>query len=261
MLTASMSPSLAGPFKSASQSARVISEHWAANNLFCPNCPSNQLSATPTNTQAIDFICPDCSALFQLKNKASRIGECIPDAGYNAMVKSINSGRVPNLLILHYDRTTWTAKNLMLVPHYAFSVSAIQKRKPLAETARRAGWVGCNILLRNIPRSARINVIVDSTFLEPSSVRNCYDRLRPLEKLSPVQRGWTIDMLRLIQAQGWIEFTTNQAYSCEDTLKSLYPSNKHIKEKIRQQLQVLRDQGLLIQTERGVWRVALNRLR
>jgi type II restriction enzyme len=238
-------------FSSSCQKARVISERWAADNLFCPNCPSNKLSATPPNTKAIDFVCPDCAALFQLKSQASPIGEKIVDAGYDAMIQSINSGRVPNLLILHYEKVTWTAQNLILVPHYAFSASAIQKRNPLAATARRAGWVGCNILLSNIPPSARISVVVNGAFLKPSFVRNRYNCLKPLERLPTKLRGWALDVLRLIQANGWTEFTTCQAYSFEAALKRLYPSNKHIKEKIRQQLQVLRDQGILLQAERG----------
>jgi DpnI-like restriction endonuclease len=34
----------------------------------------------------------------------------------------------------------------------------------------------------------------------------------------------------------------------------LHPDNRHIRDKIRQRLQVLRDAGLLLQVERGVWR-------
>jgi type II restriction enzyme len=36
-------------------------------------------------------------------------------------------------------------------------------------------------------------------------------------------------------------------------LAKLYPQNHHIRDKIRQQLQVLRDRDLLKQVERGVW--------
>jgi hypothetical protein len=36
----------------------------------------------------------------------------------------------------------------------------------------------------------------------------------------------------------------------------LHPDNRHIKDKIRQQLQVLRDLGILRQPERGIWEIA-----
>jgi type II restriction enzyme len=36
-------------------------------------------------------------------------------------------------------------------------------------------------------------------------------------------------------------------------LEQLHPNNRHVKDKIRQQLQVLRDRGFLVQVSRGVW--------
>ncbi|MBI4658135.1 MAG: hypothetical protein HY735_04665 [Verrucomicrobia bacterium] len=78
---------------------------------------------------------------------------------------------MPKGAILHYEPSTWTARNLLLVPHYAYSISVIQKRKPLGASARRAGWVGCNILLGNIPRAAKIAVVVEGAFLNPCSSR------------------------------------------------------------------------------------------
>jgi type II restriction enzyme len=36
-------------------------------------------------------------------------------------------------------------------------------------------------------------------------------------------------------------------------MEELHPDNRHVKDKIRQQLQVLRDRGFLEQAERGVW--------
>jgi len=51
------------------------------------------------------------------------------------------------------------------------------------------------------------------------------------------------------------EFTTADAYAFERELAELHPDNDHIKEKIRQQLQVLRDAGLLVHLGRGEWRL------
>src|SRR6185437_9664710 len=58
-----------------------------------------------------------------------------------------------------YDFESWSVRNVFLVPEFAFSISAIEKRKPLAPTARRAGWIGCNILLKEIPSDARIPLV------------------------------------------------------------------------------------------------------
>ena len=46
-----------------------------------------------------------------------------------------------------------------MVPKYFFSPEIIEKRKPLSDTARRAGWVGCNIVLKQIPQEGRIFIV------------------------------------------------------------------------------------------------------
>jgi len=52
----------------------------------------------------------------------------------------------------------------------AFPPSAIIKRNPLAPTARRAGWIGCNIALNRIPFEARIAIV--TTIRSPSPLRS-----------------------------------------------------------------------------------------
>ena len=44
-------------------------------------------------------------------------------------------------------------------------------------------------------------------------------------------------------------------YAFERELEQLHPGNRHIRDKIRQQLQVLRDRGLLVHVERNRWRL------
>jgi hypothetical protein len=50
-------------------------------------------------------------------------------------------------------------------------------------------------------------------------------------------------------------FTTADAYIFEQELEQLHPDNRNTKAKIRQQLQELRDAGLLLHVERGIWRL------
>ncbi len=54
--------------------------------------------------------------------------------------------------------------------------------------------------------------------------------------------GWLNNVYRLIPDD---EFTTQQVYKHESDLAKLYPNNKNIRPKIRQQLQVLRDMGVI----------------
>nr|WP_244200117.1 hypothetical protein [Flavobacterium limicola] len=46
-------------------------------------------------------------------------------------------------------------------------------------------------------------------------------------------------------------FTLDELYTFENKLKIKYPNNNHIKDKIRQQLQFLRDKGLIEFNGRG----------
>jgi hypothetical protein len=51
------------------------------------------------------------------------------------------------------------------------------------------------------------------------------------------------------------DFMLDDVYAFEGELASVYPDNKHIKDKIRQQLQVLRDKGYLEFMGRGKYRL------
>ena len=254
----SMPAHLALSYKSHTQQARVVSEAWGQENLYCPNCQSPFLKPAPNNTQAIDYFCPNCGQPFQLKSKSSTIGDRIVDAAYDAMLSAILEGRTPNLYALHYSRIIWQVRNLILIPHFAFSASAIEARRPLAPQARRAGWIGCNIVLKNIPPDARIHLISDGVAVPPNKVRESFHRLRPLEGISPKERGWTLDVLRIVRSLGRQEFSNSDVYAFESQLEKLHPNNRHIRDKIRQQLQVLRDRGFLVQVQRGFW--ALNEI-
>jgi hypothetical protein len=124
-------------------------------------------------------------------------------------------------------------------------------------------------------------------------VREKFRRIKPLEELSLNQRGWTLDVLNIVRritSQSGIfsspsprpsppgeggaigrrkssfnsgahsetrgtTFSNSDIYAYERELEALHPDNRHIRDKIRQQLQVLRDTGFLMQPERGVWRV------
>ncbi len=232
-------------YKSASQRARVGTESWGSANFFCPACESPKLAPAPRNTVAVDYFCPSCESPFQLKSQSKPLGSKIVDAAYSEMKRAILEDRTPNLFVLHYDLDTWAVRTVLLVPHFAFALSAVERRKPLTSTARRAGWVGCNILLEKIPVHARIPVVSEGNPHTPREVRGSYDRLRPLEKLQVEKRGWTLDVLQVVQSLGKLNLTLADVYAHADALAKLHPNNAHIRDKIRQQLQVLRDLGLL----------------
>lgn len=238
-------------YKSLSQRARVATETWGLDNLYCPNCAEDRLDCTPPNTPSVDYVCRECKSAFQLKSQGGPLSFRIVDAAYSSMRDAIRSNRTPNLFVMHYDRKDWSVSNAILIPNYAFSMSAIEKRKALRPEARRAGWVGCNILLGRIPADAKIPIVTRGCANSFSEVRRQYARLRPLKKLASEKRGWTLDVLNAVRGLNMSHFTLRDIYALESSLGQLHPYNRHVREKIRQQLQVLRDLGLLVFLGRG----------
>ncbi|MGD0208019.1 MAG: hypothetical protein ABSC89_10475 [Verrucomicrobiota bacterium] len=89
----------------------------------------------------------------------------------------------------------------------------------------------------------------------PEEVRARFERVKLLKDISVTQRGWTLDVLNAVRRLGKTEFTTADAYAFTRELEQLHPDNRHVRDKIRQQLQVLRDAGLLLHLGRGEWRL------
>ena len=57
------------------------------------------------------------------------------------------------------------------------------------------------------------------------------------------------------RGRGKPEFTNEEVYAFTSELEKLHPDNRHVRDKIRQQLQVLRDAKLLVHVGSGVWRL------
>lgn len=231
-------------YKASSQIVRVLSEDWCGRELYCAACSSDRLLGSRANTPAIDFVCPECAQPFQLKGFRTWNQKKIPDAAYDSMLRAIRSDRVPNLLILQYS-SDWLVKNLLLVPSVFFSEAVIEKRPPLGPMARRAGWVGCNILLDRIPRDGKIAVVSDGSAVARQHVRREFSRTRKLAEVSPSARGWTLDVLTTIRKLRKAQFSLQELYELEPHLQSIHVRNQNVRPKIRQQLQVLRDLGIV----------------
>jgi hypothetical protein len=123
-------------------------------------------------------------------------------------------------------------------------------------------------------------------------VRAQFRKVKPLKELSVKERGWTLDVLNIVrrlseekrQRAGALqnasrdsrvigqrasvldcggppplspagEFTNEDVYAFARELEKLHPDNRHVRDKIRQQLQVLRDLGLLRHIGSGLWRL------
>jgi len=145
------------------------------------------------------------------------------------------------------------------VPKHFFVRDIIEERKPLAATARRAGWIGCNIRLDRVPQSGKIFFVRDGQALPKETVLDKWRQTLFLRNESTEGRGWLLEVMQCVDALGKSEFDLDEVYAFEQRLRQIYPSNKNIKPKIRQQLQVLRDNGYLESVSRGRYRLSASR--
>jgi len=146
---------VAKDYSSISQQVRVVTEYWVSKSVYCPNC-GNSLSSFENNKPVADFYCKECLEEFELKAKHGAVGKKLVDGAYTTMIERLNANNHPNFFFLTYTKTTFEIKDFLTIPKYFFVADIIEMRKPLNFTARRAGWVGCNIIVNNIPEFGKI---------------------------------------------------------------------------------------------------------
>lgn len=240
-------------YKSNSQKVRIMSESWAVTNMFCPCCGNPHIIKLENNSPVADMQCDNCGEIFELKTKEGQIGRKINDGAYKTMIDRITSSTNPNLFIMQYTQDYYIT-HLTVVPKFFFVPDIIEKRKPLSDTARRAGWTGCNILYSEIPAQGKIDVIHNSLIDSVDSIVARYDNIKKLQTKSLDSRGWLLDILNCVNDIPKNEFLLGDVYAFSDMLKLKHKNNNNIEAKIRQQLQFLRDKGFIEFLERGVYR-------
>lgn len=240
---------------SGSQNARAWTERWVADWVYCPNCGNERISQFPRNLPVADFFCPACQEQYELKSQKKPFGAKIANGAYHVKQERLLSDSNPNFFLLNYDENQREVKSVFVVPKHFFVPEIIEKRKPLAATARRAGLIGSNILLSHIPESGRVFYVRDGKPEAKEAVLANWRRTLFLRDEKAESRGWLIEVMRCVELIGKDSFDIEDVYAFEGRLQAIYPDNRHIKPKIRQQLQVLRDSGYLEFVSRGSYRL------
>ena len=237
---------VAEPYKSSSQKIRVLTEHWVTQEAYCPNRGNAHLNRYSNNQPVADFFCGSCDEDFELKSKKNILGAKIVDGAYQAMLDRLADVRNPNFFLLNYDPNSYQVSNFFVIPKHFLVPEIIEKRNPLSVRARRAGWIGCNILLGRIPEAGRIFLVRDRRVEAKEKVRAVWRETLFLREEKKVEsRGWILDVMRCIELTRKKVFTLADIYKFESMLAKQHLGNRHIKDKIRQQLQLLRDQRIL----------------
>ena len=246
----SFNTKLANGYSSNSQIARILTEDWVKQNSYCPSCGNLPLTEFANNKPVADFYCQTCSEEFELKSKNGALSNTITDGAYSTMIERITSNQNPNFFFLTYTKT-WSVNNFLIIPKQFFIPEIIIKRKPLSETARRAGWVGCNIDISKITDVGKVFIVKNSKTVDRDIVKDSFSKTIFLRNKSIESKGWILDILKCVDSIPKISFSLHDIYKFESELKLKYPKNNFIKDKIRQQLQLLRDEGIIEFVGRG----------
>ncbi len=242
----SFNAKLAENYSSSSQKIRVLTEDWVDRQIYCPNCGKSTIDSYENNRPVADFHCPNCREEYELKSKKDSMGNKIVDGAYSKMIERLSDFDNPNFFFLNYNLQSYKVENFVVIPKYFFVPEIIEKRKPLSKHARRAGWIGCNILLQNIPQSGKIFYVKNGIFENKKDVLKNWQRTLFLREENEINaKGWLLDIMGCIEKIKKQKFSLNEVYAFEKELKIKHPDNNFVKDKIRQKLQVLRDNGYI----------------
>lgn len=243
------------PYSSGTQKARAWTEAWVGAWAYCPHCGNATMSQFPNNSPLADFLCTSCSEEFELKSQKGKFGASVADGAYKTKCERLAANNNPNLLLMNYDVKSLSVVNLLIVPKHFFVRDIIEERKPLAPTARRAGWIGSKIRLDRVPESGKIHIVKGGVVRPKDLVLEEWQKTLFLRSESLEARGWLLDVMKCVESLGKRDFTLEEVYAFERHLGDLYPGNQNVRPKIRQQLQYLRDRGYVEFVARGHYRL------
>jgi type II restriction enzyme len=186
------------------------------------------------------------------------MGKKVVDGAYSTMIERLKSDNNPNFFFLTYDKVTLEIRNFLTIPKYFFVPSIIEKRKALSPTARRAGWIGCNINVSNIPELGKIFFVQNGVPKSKDEVLEKWSKTDFVKAAGSVEsKGWLLDVLMCVEKIKQAEFSLEDVYGFEGVLQAKHPSNHNVRAKVRQQLQFLRDKGVIDFVGRGQYRMRL----
>ena len=176
----------------------------------------------------------------------------ILDGAYGTMIKRLKSENNPSFFFLNYNN--YEVQNFIVIPKHFFIPEIIIKRNQ--GLPDRPNYIMCSINLSLIPQSGKIFYIKDKKIESKEKILANWHKTLFLRESKKIElRGWILDIMNCIDKLGKKEFSLNEIYNFENILSKKYPENKHVKDKIRQQLQFLRDKGYLEFSSRGNYRL------
>ena len=97
-------------------------------------------------------------------------------------------------------------------------------------------------------------IVKNRQLIDPKVVENSFKKTLFIRDKSADTKGWILDLMNCVDMIKKENFTLDDVYKFEDKLKLKYPNNNFIKDKMRQQLQILRDKGIIEFVNRGQYK-------
>lgn len=229
-------------YSSNSQKSKNITEPWILDNFQCPFC-NVKLKQFEANNKCADYYCPRCNDEFELKSIKGKFSKNkITGSEYFSTIEKINSKK-PHWILL--ERNDEQVTGLTFIPKYFFYNEMIEKRKELSSKAQRAGWCGCLININMIPSFAKIKYIKDGVEVNKKIINYKLDMVNRFKNINSESKNWKIIILSLIDRIPETVFSLDDLYVSIKELRIEHPANNFIEEKIRQTLQILRNEGYI----------------
>ena len=97
-------------YHSETQIARVLTENWVNQNMYCPRCGNLHIAQFENNRPVADFYCPSCNNEYELKSKNGVLGCKINDGAYSKMIDRITSNNNPDFFFMSYSKSELKVK-------------------------------------------------------------------------------------------------------------------------------------------------------
>jgi hypothetical protein len=114
-------------------------------------------------------------------------------------------------------------------------------------------WAGCNMLMRDISEFWKIFYVQNGVPKSREEVLEKWSKTEFVKSTNVEAKGWLLDVLVCVERIRKQEFSLDDVYAFESYLQAKHPLNRNVRAKTQsgQQLQILRDEGLVRFVGRG----------
>jgi type II restriction enzyme len=110
----------------------------------------------------------------------------------------------------------------------------------------------------NVPDLGKIFFVQNGVVRSKDEVLKKWSKTEFVKSTGNIEsKGWLLDVLVCVERIKKQEFSLDDVYGFEVYLQAKHPENHNVKAKIRQQLQFLRDKGVIEFLGRGRYRMKL----